>query len=632
VKIVTLLPNLETEADASPEVLNIILFDVRRVINYTGFILGCVRKLRSNYIVYKGIVSFLFLRSVFFRFSIASFPFSAVIYTMAPLLTKTLASLVLGAAVAQAQLWDKVIQTSYGPVEGYEYFNQSTLDKYFGGAESNVAAFLGIPFAADTGYQNRWRAPQPREPWNETLKATDFGPACPTSANSYISEDCLSLNIWTNAKTADSKLPVMVWNQGSDETSDNTWWYGGGMALKDVILVSFNRRDDAFGYLATPELNEEGYKATGHQTSGNYGILDQLEVLKWVQKNIAKFGGDPDRVVVAGQSFGSSQVYHAVNSPLFTGYFHGGISQSGIRYPYDTMLAGLATSYVNMSTAISNSASYISAHNVSTIAEMRTLSMESLIEGASDRVTNSSIWWVTALSAGYPLIFKPVLDNYVLPSKYIESLINGPANDVPVITGNTKDESGASTTTDYTAAEYNYYCGLKYGNLSSEYFKLYPAHNNETIASEAWNAAADDLSLVGSWAFATEWYKSATSDFYTYYWTHAPPGQSQGAFHQSEIMYALNALYANDETYPFTEVDYQIQEKMSAYWANFAKTLNPNNGGSYNGSKVLPRWSPNSANGTQVVMELGNKFKSVSVADPKRVKFMMDYFHQQVPY
>ncbi|KAJ6029363.1 hypothetical protein N7499_000509 [Penicillium canescens] len=551
---------------------------------------------------------------------------------MAPLLPKALVSLALGATFAQAQLWDTVIQTSYGPVEGFKYFNQTTLDKYFNGAESNVAAFLGIPFAADTGYQNRWKAPQPREPWNETLQAKNFGPACPTSSSSDISEDCLSLNIWTNAKSASDKLPVMVWNQGSDETSNNTWWYGGGMALKDVILITFNRRDDAFGYLASPELNEEGYETFGHKTSGNYGILDQLEVLKWVQKNIAKFGGDPDRVVVAGQSFGSSQVYHAVNSPLFTGYFHGGISQSGIRYPYDTLLAGLATSYVNMSTAITNGASYIKAHNVSTIEQMRTLSMDELIVGASDRVGNSSIWWVTALSAGYPLIFKPVLDGYVLPSTYLETLKNGPANDVPVITGNTKDESGASTTTDYTPEEYKYYCTLKYGNLSERYFKLYPSYNNETIASQAWNAAARDTSLVGSWAYATDWYKAASSDFYTYYWTHAPPGQSQGAFHQSEIMYALNALYANDETYPFTKIDYEIQERMSAYWANFAKTLNPNKGGSYTGSRSLPRWTPNSANGTQVVMELGNQFKNVPIAKPQQVELLMDYFHQQTPY
>lgn len=549
-----------------------------------------------------------------------------------PSITKGLASLALGAAVVQARLWDQIIETSYGPVQGYQYFNQSTLEKFFGISESNVTAFLGIPFAADTGYQNRWKPPQPREKWTNTLNATEWGAACPSNNADNISEDCLNLNIWTNAGSADAQLPVMVWNQGSDETSNDAWWYGGGMALKDVILITFNRRDDAFGFLAHPELNEEGYKETGHKTSGNYGILDHLEVLKWVKKNIANFGGDPNRVTVAGQSFGSSQVYHAVNSGLFTGYFHGAISESGIRYPYDPLLAGLATSYVNMSAAIEHGVNYTTNHNASSIAELRTLSMEDLLVGSQDRVSDDYIYWVTALSTMNPLIFKPVLDDYVLPEKYIETLLNGPANDVPVITGNTKDESGASPSTDYTVAEYEHYCSLKYGNLSSQYFKLYPDHKNKTIADRAWNAAARDAGLVGSWAYATDWYKAAESNFYTYYWTHAPPGQDQGAFHQSEIMYALNALYANADTYPFAETDYRIQEKMSAYWANFAKTLDPNVGDSYTGKGALPRWSPNSANGTQLVMELGNYFGNVPIAKKAQVKFIMDWYHQQTPY
>ncbi|KAJ5609574.1 carboxylesterase [Penicillium herquei] len=552
---------------------------------------------------------------------------------MTSFVTKGLTALALGAAVAEAQLWDQVIDTHLGPVKGYKYFNESTLETYFNRSESNVTAYLGIPFAADTGYQNRWKPPQAREPWTETFDASYWGYACPSKSNSNVSEDCLNLNIWTNAGTADAKLPVMLWNQGSDETSDNTWWYGGGMALKDVILVSFNRRDDAFGYLAHPDLNAEGLAATGHNTSGNYGVLDQLEVLKWIQKNIANFGGDPDRVVVAGQSFGSSQTYHAVNSPLFTGYFHGAISESGIRWPNDPMLAGLATSYNNMSAALFHGVNYTTFHNASSIAEMREKSMDDLLIGSQDRVNGTWIWWVTALSAQYPLIFKPVLDDYVLPEKYIMSLENGPANDVPVITGNTKDESGASPTNDYTLEEYKYYCTLKYGDLADRYFKLYSSHNNRTLANQAWNAAARDMSLVGSWAYGTDWYKAATADFYTYYWVHAPPGQDQGAFHQSEIMYALNALYANVDTYPFTSIDYEIQEKMSSYWANFAKTLNPNKGGSYHGSGKLPKWTPNDANGTEVVIELGGTFEDVPIAPSNEyVEFIMDYYSQQISY
>ncbi|CAN9260924.1 unnamed protein product [Alternaria alternata] len=239
---------------------------------------------------------------------------------------------------SHAQLYDQIIQTTYGPVQGYQYFNQSQLETYFNRSTSYVAAFLGIPYAADTAYENRWKVPQPREPWNETLNASTFGPACPvTHANSY-SEDCLSLNIWTNAATANASHPVLLWNQGSDESSDNTWWYGGGMALKDIIVVTFNRRDDAFGYLAHPELNAEGFEATGYNTSGTYGILDELEVLKWIQKNIAQFGGDPTKVTVAEPILRlRSGLPCCQQSPLLGLFPEPQSSQSGIRYPYDTL-------------------------------------------------------------------------------------------------------------------------------------------------------------------------------------------------------------------------------------------------------------------------------------------------------
>lgn len=282
-------------------------------------------------------------------------------------------------------------------------------------------------------------------------------------------------------------------------------------------MVTFNRRDDVLGYLALPELNAEGLESTGYNTSGNYGVLDHLEVLKWVQKNIANFGGDPDRVTIAGQSFGSAQVYHAVNSELFSGYFHGAISQSGIRYPYDTLLAGLATQYVAMDKALSFGANYTASHNVSTLAELRELPLADIMVGSADR--DESIWNITALSCGNPLIFKPALDGYVLPMKYIDQMNNGPANDVPLITGNTKDESGASPSTNYTVDEYTEYCTEKYGNLSSRYFELYPGDNNATQGDVSWNAAARDTSLVSSWAYANGWISSpAESPFYTYYW------------------------------------------------------------------------------------------------------------------
>lgn len=263
-----------------------------------------------------------------------------------------------------------------------------------------------------------------------------------------------------------------------------------------------------------------------------------------------------------------------------------------------------------MSRALEQSQKYTTNHNCFTIACIRELPLDSLLDGAADRVEGDGIWCVTALNAAYPLIFKPVLDNYVLPEKYVEQMPQGPANDVPLITGGTKDETGANPQNTYTVEEVNYWQGLKFGNLSDEYFSLYPTGNTSTLANQVWNSQTRDEGLISQWAYAREWVKTsnATSPIWTYYWGHAPAGQD--AFHQSEIKYALNALYAKTDDYPFTEYDWYAQSMISAYWANFAKTGNPNAGGSYkNASGELPCWAPQDGT-TQFTMRLGDGFEN----------------------
>lgn len=524
-----------------------------------------------------------------------------------------------------AALYDTPIKTEYGNVQGFKYFNSSTTQKYFNLPDSDIAAFLGVPYAADTGYQNRWKPAQPREPWNGTLMATEFGPSCPIShqaSSGYtISEDCLRVNIWTPATSPNASLPVLVWNYGSWETSTEPLYDGGGLATKDVVVVTYNYRDAAFGFLTHPDLNAE----SGRNSSGNYGILDFFTALQWVQDNIANFGGDPNRVTIAGQSFGSAQVYHAVNSPLAKGLFHGMIAESGIRDPYDPLLAGLADSYRSLEFNLKVGINYTSFHNVSSIAELRTLSMDELLVGSEDR--DPSVSNLTALWTNTPPLYKTTLDGYVVPEKYIDSLINGPANDVPMITGNNKDESGAATSTNYTVAEYDEYNTQWYGNLSSEFFKLYPA-TNATQADAMWNEAAKDISLVSSYRFANGWVQSASSPFYTYYWDYAPPGQSQGAYHMAEINYALRNLYKTDKSW--TAYDFYLADVISSYWANFIKTGNPNKGGSYkNGTLVT--WSPNKE-GNATVMHLGTGFGEVPVASTEKVDLLSRWLDTHTPY
>ncbi|RSL52118.1 hypothetical protein CEP53_008191 [Fusarium sp. AF-6] len=179
-------------------------------------------------------------------------------------------------------------------------------------------------------------------------------------------------------------------------------------------------------------------------------------------------------------------------------------------------------------------------------------------------------------------------------------------------------------------SKYEEYNTLKYGNISDFYFSLYPSNGNATEAGLAWNEAARDLPHVGTWAYATNWLKSASSSIYTYVWDHAPPGQSQGTFHQSEIVYVLNALYANAVRYSFTEEDYHIAEVITGYWINFLRTGNPNEGDAYTAAN-MSHWYPNDEM-SKHVQRLGNEWGNVTVAEADKLEFFMDYFHQQTPY
>ncbi|CAG7930601.1 unnamed protein product [Penicillium olsonii] len=480
------------------------------------------------------------------------------------------------APIVSGALHNTPIETKNGDVQGYPAFNSSNTGNLT--HWKDITVWKGIPFAATTGGQNRWKAPQPVSAWNGTLDAKNFGSVCPSATdgnNDYtIDEDCLNLNIWSPANSTDAKLPVVMWSYPAFSTAADALFDGGGMADQGIVFVNYNYRTGSFGWLATPELTEEF--DNGHNTSGNWGMLDQFAALKWIKANIAEFGGDPDHITVMGQSAGSAATQHILNSPLTRGLIVGAIIESGVRDPQDPLSTSLAEAYTTIDSSYSTGTSYLKSLNVSTIAEARELPME---------------------------------------NTYYNTLVNKLAQDVPVITGNTKDESGASYGLDITVSEYLTDLNETYSGVWPQRFlDQYPAHDN-TTASGAYNSQFTDRSKVGTWFWSQLWNKAYSSPVYNYIWDHAPPGQDQGAYHESEINYVLNNLYATDM--PWAAEDYVIANKMNGYWSNFIKTGNPNGHG-------LTAWS--AANSSALVQHVGDGWGQIPAASSRKVSLFKSWF------
>lgn len=509
------------------------------------------------------------------------------------------------APVTQAALYDSVLQTPNGPVQGYPAFNSSPANMNLTHWK-DVTVWKGIPFGADTSGENRFRAPQPRAPWNTTFDAKDYGLACVASGTTYadIGEDCLNVNIWSAANSTSDKLPVVMWSYPAGGSNADPRFDGAGMADKGVVFVNYNYRTGATGWLVTPELTEENLATIGVNSSGNYGMLDQFAAVQWIRDNIASFGGDPDRITVSGQSAGSAATYHILNSDLTKGKIVGAIIQSGVRDPHDPLATSLAEGYQTYDVSLNYSLSFMESVNCTDIACMRALPWDTLDN--------------TAMPGSTGPAFKGTLDYYAMPDTYLNTLEQGLGSDVPVMTGNTKDESGASYGLNITLATYEDDVNSTYsGEFVSRFLSAYAANDSAT-ASAAENAQFTDRSKVGTQNWASYWLNSnKTSPVWTWLWTHAPPGQDAGAAHMTEIQYTQNNLY-NVYYGQWEADDYQIADTMNGYWVNFIKTGNPNGDG-------LPAWDSAVANGT-VTMELGDGWGQIPIADDEQISLFADWF------
>ncbi|GAQ40589.1 hypothetical protein AtubIFM55763_007415 [Aspergillus tubingensis] len=508
---------------------------------------------------------------------------------------------------ANAALYDTVIETKYGKLQGYPAFTSEPSGNL--SHWKDITTWKNIPFAATTAGKNRWRAPQSPSSWNGTRDAKSFGNVCPGATSGpgsdeyTIDEDCLNLNVWSPANSTDAKLPVVMWSYPAESTAADALFDGGGMADQGIVFVNYNYRSGAFGWLAHKQLSEEFYAVTGSNSSGNWAMLDQFAALKWISENIESFGGDPQRITVMGQSAGSAATQHILNSGLTKGLIVGAIIESGVRDPHDPMCTTVAENYITLDAALANGEEFLADFNVTTIDELRELSME--------EIENS----------GTSLDFTAVLDYYAMPDTYINTLVKGLAQDVPVITGNTKDESGATYGLNITVEEFLAEMNETFTEpWLSKFIDAYGG-NTSSAVSGGYNAQWTDRSKVGTWMWANLWATAKTSPVYTYFWDHAPPGQDQGAYHESEINYVLNNLYGTDK--PWTSTDYVIARKMNTYWANFIKSGNPN-------GNSLVNWPATTSNAT--VQWVGNGWGQIPVTSEEKVELFEDWFETLVAY
>ena len=484
------------------------------------------------------------------------------------------------------------------------------------GADPAVRVYKGVPYAAPPVDALRWRAPEPPQSWDGVRRADAFSAGCmqyvagsrPPWTEEFmhqgaISEDCLYLNVWTAAKEAGERLPVLVYIHGGGftEGSGSVAVYDGErLAKKGLVIVTVNYRLGAFGFLAHPELTA----ASGRNASGNFGLMDQAAALRWVQQNIAAFGGDPERVALAGQSAGAMSVYLLTISPLAEGLFQRAIVQSGPGGLASFGLASTRSLARPLAEAEASGVAFAEAAGAASLQALRALSAEDLA--------------ATPMPGDGVLRFGPALDGYFLPEDAPAIYAKGRQHDVPMMTGFNADEGSAFPGYGKATAEtFREAAQARYGDAADDFLAQYPAPTDEE-AGDAQKTSQRDLAAAALENLAAERAQRAKTDLYLYYFERGIPWPERpefGAFHTAEVPYFFDNLALLDR--PWEPLDWRLADAMSSYWAHFAAGGNPNGEG-------LPRW-PASDGGRVEFMRLGERMASGPVAEPAARAFFKEY-------
>ena len=480
-----------------------------------------------------------------------------------------------------------------------------------------VAKFLGIPYAAQPVGNLRWKAPQPPPSWIGIREATKYGPACPQTPSPWLpemlgiqkmetNEACLYLNVWTPKLHDAAKLPVMVWVHGGGNVEGSAEWppLGSTLAREGVVIVSLNYRLGVFGFFVYRALAAE----SPHHVSGNYGHLDQVEALRWVKRNISRFGGDPNNITVLGASSGALDICNLMASPIAAGLFQRAIMQSGV-----------------------------CVDSVYPVTRQAETNGELLAKDFGIKTGPGSLTALRALPAEKLLLIaakddqldlEPVVDGWFFPEQPATVFANGKQAKIPVIVGSNNDEVsifasslvGGKSNRPNTVGEYRQWLRREFGPMADKVFAQYPAKSDQEVPGVFRTMDTDFDFGFGARLLAIEMAR-IHQPAYLYHFTYVGAGEfaALGAFHSEESMFLSKRYWTTWTRRPF---DKTLSNAIIGYWVQFAKTGNPN-------SHALPVWPPYQAN-ADLCQELGRRIGTERVPRAERFEVFQQFLNSRL--
>ncbi len=518
---------------------------------------------------------------------------------------------------ASAQTADKImlqVKTANGILEGVD--------------ESGISSFKGVPFAQPPVGNLRWREPQPAKNWQGIKKADQFGPRAMqlplfgdmNFRSNGMSEDCLYLNIWTPAHTATDKLPVLVYFYGGGFVAGDgsePRYEGLSLARRGIVTITVNYRLSVFGFLAHPELTKE----SPNHASGNYGLMDQSAALKWVQQNIAAFGGDPKKITIAGESAGSFAVSAQMASPLARNIIAGAIGESG-------SLLGM-NSTMPLADAEKVGTKFGDSINANTLAALRALPAETVIKATAKQ--------------GFGR-FPVAVDGYFFPKSPVSIYAAGEQAHVPLLAGWNSMEGNGTGITGKEQTKINFETAVQkmYGDKAAGILNVYQAGTDADVPQVSTDLASDRFIGYSTWKWIDVHAQTGKASVYRYYYMRPRPSMraemgnatanlaggitrnsdsavrkappAAGAVHSAEIEYAMGNLPTN-RVFDWQPEDFFVSEIMQTYFANFIKTGNPNGLG-------VPYWPALTSNTPAPVLRIDVQTKVETEKYRPRYLFM----------